>query len=76
MNVNLEWYRVFYQVAKTGSLTRAAALLHVTQPAVSHTLKQMEEQLGGSLFLEPQEEFSLRPKEKCCLAISNRHLLM
>jgi DNA-binding transcriptional LysR family regulator len=50
IGVNLEWYRVFYWIAKTGSLTGAAARLHITQPAVSHTVKQLEEQLGGSLF--------------------------
>ncbi|MFC5402649.1 LysR family transcriptional regulator [Cohnella soli] len=50
MDVNLEWYRVFYWIAKTGSLTGAAARLHITQPAVSHTVKQMEDRLGGALF--------------------------
>ncbi|MBB6733863.1 LysR substrate-binding domain-containing protein [Cohnella zeiphila] len=50
MGVDLEWYRVFYWIAKTGSVTGAAARLHITQPAVSHTIKRLEERLGGSLF--------------------------
>ncbi|NIK23195.1 DNA-binding transcriptional LysR family regulator [Paenibacillus lupini] len=50
MEVNLEWYRVFYWIAKTGSLSRAAEQLHITQPAVSHTIKQLESTLGGQLF--------------------------
>nr|WP_130612658.1 LysR family transcriptional regulator [Cohnella abietis] len=50
MDINMEWYRVFYWTAKTGSLTRAAERLHITQPAVSHTLKQLEGKLGGQLF--------------------------
>jgi len=50
MEINLEWYRVFYWIAKTGSITGAAARLHITQPAVSHTIKQMEDRLGGPLF--------------------------
>ncbi|TLS49626.1 LysR family transcriptional regulator [Paenibacillus antri] len=50
MEVNLEWYRVFYEAAKTGSLTGAAERLHITQPAVSHTLKQLEATLGAALF--------------------------
>ncbi|QHW34292.1 LysR family transcriptional regulator [Paenibacillus rhizovicinus] len=49
--INLEWYRSFYWCAKTGSLSRAAEKLHITQPAVSHTLKQLEEMLGGALFI-------------------------
>ncbi|RJX38068.1 LysR family transcriptional regulator [Paenibacillus pinisoli] len=50
MEFNMEWYRVFYWTAKLGSLTRAAEKLHITQPAVSHTLKQLESGLGGQLF--------------------------
>lgn len=47
---NLEYYKVFYYVAKTGSLTAAAARLAVSQPAVSQSLKQLEEALGAKLF--------------------------
>ncbi|QMV40513.1 LysR family transcriptional regulator [Cohnella cholangitidis] len=50
MNINTEWYRAFYWTAVKGSLSRAAEKLHITQPAVSHTLKQLESQLGGQLF--------------------------
>lgn len=49
--INLEWYRSFYWCAKTGSLSRAAGKLHITQPAVSHTIKQLEDMLGGPLFI-------------------------
>lgn len=48
--VNLELYRVFYTVAKCGSLTRAADELFISQPAVSQAIKQLEGQLGTSLF--------------------------
>ena len=48
--VNLELYRVFYTVAKCGSLTRAAEELYISQPAVSQAIKQLETQLGGQLF--------------------------
>lgn len=50
MIVNMEWYRVFYWTAKTGSLSRAAEQLYITQPAVTHTIKQLEAKLGGQLF--------------------------
>lgn len=50
MNINMEWYRVFYWTARAGSLSRAAEQLHVTQPAVSQTIKQLEEKIGGQLF--------------------------
>ena len=47
---NLELYRVFYTVAKCGSLTKAAEELYISQPAVSQSVKQLENQLGISLF--------------------------
>ncbi len=48
--VNLELFRVFYTVAKCGSLTKAAEDLYISQPAVSQAIKQLEGQLGGKLF--------------------------
>lgn len=48
--VNLELYRVFYTVAKFGSSTRAAEELFISQPAVSQAVKQLETQLGTTLF--------------------------
>jgi DNA-binding transcriptional LysR family regulator len=48
--VNLDLYRVFYTVAKCGSLTKAAEELYISQPAVSQAIKQLENQLGGKLF--------------------------
>ena len=44
--VNLELYRVFYTVARCGSLTKAAEELYISQPAVSQAVKQLENQLG------------------------------
>ncbi len=48
--VNLELYRVFYTVAKSGSLTKAAQELYISQPAVSQSIKQIENQMGVALF--------------------------
>lgn len=59
MNVNLEWYRVFYWIATTGSLSKAAQRLHITQPAVSHTIKQLESALGGQLFFRTPKGVTL-----------------
>lgn len=48
--VNLDLYRVFYTVARCGSLTKAADELFISQPAVSQSIKQLESQLGVTLF--------------------------
>lgn len=50
MVANLEYYKVFYYVAKTGSLTQAAGLLSISQPAVSQSIRLLEEQTGVRLF--------------------------
>lgn len=43
----LQYFKV---IAETGSLTKAARLLHVSQPAMSAMLKKLEEELGAELF--------------------------
>lgn len=48
---NLEYYKVFYYVAKYGSFTQAAAELAISQPAVSQSVKQLEQEVGAKLFL-------------------------
>lgn len=50
MNINFELYRVFYTVARHGNITAAAEELHISQPAISRSIKNLEEQLGGKLF--------------------------
>lgn len=51
MNINLEYYKIFYYVAKLGGITLAAEELCISQPAVSQAVKQLESNLGSSLFL-------------------------
>lgn len=48
--IHLEWYRIFLQTAQQGNFTKAAQALHITQPSVSYTIRQMEEELGVKLF--------------------------
>lgn len=50
MNINLDLYRIFYIVAKNGSISAAANILYISQPAITFQIKKLEEQLGVSLF--------------------------
>ena len=50
--------RYFLAVAREENMTRAAELLHVTQPTLSKTLKSLEEELGKKLF--KRRSFSIR----------------
>ncbi|RCW39898.1 LysR family transcriptional regulator [Paenibacillus prosopidis] len=56
---NMEWYRVFYFTAKAGSLSKAAEELYITQPAVTHSIKQLEARLGGQLFFRTSKGVKL-----------------
>ena len=50
MNIDLELYKVFYIVAKNKHMTKASKELHISQPAISQSIKKLEDQLGGTLF--------------------------
>jgi DNA-binding transcriptional LysR family regulator len=49
--MDLTQLRAFVVVAQAGNLTRAAAMLHVTQPAVSLQIKTLQERLNLTLFV-------------------------
>lgn len=50
-SIHLEYYKIFYYVVKTGSFTKAAEYLCISQPAVSQTMKLLERNLEISLFI-------------------------
>ncbi|UYO02893.1 MULTISPECIES: LysR family transcriptional regulator [Paenibacillus] len=64
MTNNYELYKVFYWAAKTGSLTQAAKALYLTQPSVSHAIKQLEERIGVTLFYRNSKGVSLTQEGK------------
>lgn len=51
MNINFEYYKVFYIIAKNRNITTAANELNITQPSISRMLKTMEEQMNTKLFI-------------------------
>ena len=51
MNIDFELYRIFYVVANNGNITKASEELSISQPAISKSIKNLEEQLGGQLFV-------------------------
>ena len=48
--ISLEYYRVFYYVAAYQSISKAAAQLYISQPAVSKTVRKLEEEMNCALF--------------------------
>ena len=50
MNINFELYKVFYEVANEGSISKGANKLMISQPAVTQSIQTLENELGGKLF--------------------------
>lgn len=64
MNIDLELYRTFYVVAKNKHMTKASEELHISQPAISQSIKKLEEQLNGTLFLRSNKGMELTEEGK------------
>lgn len=59
MNVDFELYKIFYTVANTKNITKAAKELCISQPAISKSIKNLENQIGGKLFIRTKRGVSL-----------------
>lgn len=51
MEQHLSQYRIFYEVARCGNISRAAKELYISQPAISKAISKLEENLNTRLFL-------------------------
>jgi len=71
MNINLELYRFFCEVAKAGTVTKAADKLCVTQSAVSQAIKQLEDRLDGKLFDRSARGVQLTPEGEVLFSYAN-----
>lgn len=62
MNINYEYYRIFYYAAKYQNFTRAAQILCSNQPNISRTIKLLEHELGSELFVRSNRGIKLTPE--------------
>ena len=62
MEQHLAQYRIFFEVAKAGSISKAAKLLYISQPAISKSILRLEENLEIALFTRTSKGVSLTPE--------------
>ncbi|HEX6534269.1 MAG TPA: LysR family transcriptional regulator [Gemmatimonadaceae bacterium] len=74
MHLEVRHLKLAAAIADTGSVTRAANRLHLTQSALSHQLKDIEDRLGTKLFLRVHRRMVLTGAGERLLASAQRVL--
>ncbi|KXW55767.1 LysR family transcriptional regulator [Ferrovum sp. PN-J185] len=65
---------ILKEIDQCGSLTAAAKQLHLTQSALSHSIKKLEQQLGTTLWIREGKQLQLTQSGQYLLSIANRLL--
>jgi len=63
-DIDLNLYKVFSKVVETGNITKASEKLFVSQPAITKSIKQLENSLGGTLFTRTKKGVELTEEGK------------
>lgn len=64
MTQNLSAYRIFYAVANTGNISKAAKELYISQPAISKSIQKLEDGIGCRLFSRSSRGVTLTEEGK------------
>lgn len=73
--MNVKQLRAFVTVAKYLSFAQAGEHLHISQPALSLTIKALEDNLGGALLTRTTRSVSLTPEGEVLLPLARRLLV-
>lgn len=74
MHIDFRHLRTIRAIHQAGGLARAAELLHITQSALSHQIKGLEEQAGVELFVRRSKPFRLSAAGMRLLRVAERVL--
>jgi DNA-binding transcriptional LysR family regulator len=72
--INLNLFRVFDAIYTRGGITAAARALHLTQPAISHSLHRLRELFGDPLFLRQGNRMVPTHRARLVIADVQLHL--
>lgn len=62
MNINFEYYRIFYYVAKYSNFTKAAHALGNSQPNITRAMNRLEQEIHCTLFVRSNRGVQLTPE--------------
>jgi LysR family transcriptional regulator for metE and metH len=74
MNIEIRHLKLVLAIAENGSMTRAGSRLNLTQSALSHQLKDIEDRLGSPLFRRFNKKMDLTPAGERLLESAKRVL--
>lgn len=72
--MNLKQLRAFVEVVQHGSFVQAGERLHLSQPALSLTIKALEQDLGGPLLVRTTRSVTLTPEGETLLPLARQLL--
>ncbi len=72
--IDLELYRIFVIVANENNITKASEILHISQPAVSKHIKDLEDNLQVKLFNRTNHGIKLTNKGNCIYNDIKEHI--
>ena len=59
--MNIQQLEYFLNICETGSITKSASLLYLTQPALSKSIASLEKEIGAPLFIKNNSGVKLTP---------------
>ena len=74
MNVTIKQVTLFVEVARSLSFARAATAMHLSQPAVSLAVQNLEQAIGGKLFARSTRSLELTPEGRAFYPTATRLL--
>ena len=74
MNASIRQLKAFVVVAQTRSFAQACGLLHLSQPALSIAIRNLEQAVGGTLFVRTTRSIALSPEGEAFLPLAQRLL--
>ena len=72
VDVSLDLYRIFCAVVRTGNMSAAARELFISQPAVSMSIRQLEDRMGSPLLVRTAKGFIPPRRASCYIPIWSR----